>query len=153
MGKVKLVPIGEAARRLGLRTSALRYYEERGLVRPPLRADGQRRYGPQELRRLTFIKIAKELSLPLDAAAAVLDEPGEQWRAVIGEQIAELDALIVRAQSAKAFLAHARLCPEEHPVRDCPVLIGILDRLLDGASLEQIAGEHAGPDERNGPAG
>jgi DNA-binding transcriptional MerR regulator len=136
------VSIGEAARRLGMRTSALRYYEERALVRPAARASGQRRYGPQELRRLAFIQIAKELGVSLDTAAAVLDEPSERWRATIGEQICGLEDLIARAQSAKAFLAHALMCPAEHPVRDCPVLIGVLDRLLNGASFEQLASEH-----------
>lgn len=144
---VELVPIGEAAERLGLRASALRYYEGRGLVRPATRRGGQRRYGPEGLRRLAFIKIAKELGLPLDTAAAVLDEPTEQWRAVIGEQIAELDELIARAQSAKAFLGHAQMCPAEHPVRDCPYLIQALDRVADGTSFEQIASEHIGPDD------
>jgi DNA-binding transcriptional MerR regulator len=122
-------------------------------VRPAVRAGGQRRYGPQELRRLAFIKIAKELNLPLNAAAAVLDESSERWRAVIAEQVAELDRLVVRAQSAKAFLVHAQRCPEDHPVRDCPVLIGVLDRLLDGASLEHIAGEHIGLGDGGRPAG
>lgn len=139
------MPIGAAAERLGLSASALRYYDARGLVRPAARAGGQRRYGLEALRRLAFIKIAKELGLPL-TAAAVLDEPTEQWRAVIREQIADLDELIARAQSAKAFLAHAQMCPAEHPVRDCPYLIQTLDRLADGASFKQIASEHIGPD-------
>lgn len=143
---VELVPIGEAARRLGLRTSALRYYEERGLVRPAVRTGGQRRYGPQELRRLAFIRVARELGVRLDTAAAVLDEEGGTWRAAVREQISELEGLITRAENAKAFLAHALMCPEEHPVRDCPVLTGVLDRLLDGASLEQVASEHMNRD-------
>ena len=145
---VELVPIGKAARRLGMRTSALRYYEERNLVRPAVRAGGQRRYGPQELRRLAFIQVARELGVSLDTAAAVLDEESGTWHAAIREQISVLEDLITRAQSAKAFLAHALMCPEEHPVRNCPVLTGMLDRLLDGASLEQIASEHIGQDGR-----
>ena len=53
---MQLVPIGEAARRLGVNTSALRYYEERGLVTPARRA-GRRVYGPGDLRRLAFIQV------------------------------------------------------------------------------------------------
>lgn len=127
-----------------MRTSALRYYEERSLVPPALRAGGQRRYGPAELRRLAFIGVARELGFSLDTAAAVLDEEGGTWRAAIRERISGLDQVIARAQNAKAFLAHALMCPEEHPVRDCPMLTGVLDRLLDGASLEQITSEHIG---------
>jgi DNA-binding transcriptional MerR regulator len=75
-----LIPIGQAAARLGLSASALRYYDERGLVCPPARRAGQRMYGSEELRRLAFVKIAHRLGLPLDTAAAVLDAPGPQWR-------------------------------------------------------------------------
>lgn len=53
-----------AARRLGMRTSALRYYEQRGLVRPAGRARGQRVYGRPELRRLAFVQIAQRLGIP-----------------------------------------------------------------------------------------
>lgn len=136
------VPIGAAARRLGLRTSALRYYEQRGLVRPARRVRGQRVYGRPELRRLAFVQIAQRLGIPLDTAAAVLDGPSQRWHATVTEQIAALDALISRAHDARAFLGHALACPAEHPARDCPHLTGVLDRLLDGTPLDQIADEH-----------
>ncbi|MGH3836793.1 MAG: MerR family transcriptional regulator [Pseudonocardiaceae bacterium] len=72
---MNLIPIGQAADRLGLNASALRYYDERGLVSPPARQAGRRMYGPEELRRLAFLKIAHDLGLPLDTAAAILDAP------------------------------------------------------------------------------
>ncbi len=53
-----LIPIGRAAAQLGLTASALRYHDDRGLV-PPVRQRGQRMYGPDELRRLAFIKKAQ----------------------------------------------------------------------------------------------
>ena len=59
-----VIPIGEAAARLGLTASALRYYDERGLVCPQVRRGGRRMYGPEELRRLAFIKLAHRLGLP-----------------------------------------------------------------------------------------
>jgi DNA-binding transcriptional MerR regulator len=68
--------IGQAAERLGLKPSALRYYDERGLVSVPVRRAGRRMYGPDELRRLAFIKIGQRLGLPLDTAAEVFDAPG-----------------------------------------------------------------------------
>ena len=142
-GGMDLIPIGEAARRLGMRTSTLRYYEERDLVRPAARMHGKRVYGLQELRRLAFLQIAQKLGIRLDTAAAVLNDASEQWRATVGEQIAELDELIARAQGAKEFLTHALMCPAEHPARECPHMMGALDRLLEGASVEQLAAEHA----------
>lgn len=136
------IPIGEAAKRLGMRTSALRYYEERDLVRPAARMNGTRVYGLQELRRLAFIQIARRLGIDLDTAAAVLDEASDQWRKTVGEQIAELEELIARAQGAKSFLSHALMCPAERPTRECPHMIETLDQLLEGVSVEQLASEH-----------
>lgn len=144
-----LIPIGEAAGRLGMRTSALRYYEERGLVRPAARVRGKRVYGLQEMRRLAFLRIAQKLGISLHTAAAVLDDTSEQWRATVGEQIAELEKLIARAQGAKEFFAHALMCPAEHPTRECPHMVGALDRLLAGTSFEQLAAEHTDPGWRD----
>lgn len=130
--------IGEAAERLGMRTSALRYYDERGLVRPALRVGGRRMYGPEELRRLAFLKIAQSLGIRLDAAAAVLDEPGRRWHRALREQAVELDQLIARAEAAKRFLSHALACPSENPARDCPDLTAALDRVVAGLPIEQL---------------
>ena len=135
------IPIGEAASRLQMTTSALRYYDERGLVSPRSRRSGRRMYGPEELRRLAFLKIVHRLGLPLDTAAAVLDAPGEQWRDTVRAQIADLDAVIAQARAAQQFLTHALNCPTDHPARECPTMIGALDRLIDGMSVEQLAAE------------
>jgi DNA-binding transcriptional MerR regulator len=137
-----LVPIGEAARMLGLNTSALRYYEERGLVRPH-RKGGKRVYTREDLHRLAFIQITHRLGLGLSTAEAVLDGPSAGWRQLARTQIKELDELISQAQVAQRFLAHVANCPEEHPVQECPQVIGTLDRRLDGVPLDQLTEEHA----------
>jgi hypothetical protein len=54
---------------LGLNTSALRYYADRGLVMPERHA-GRRMYRPEQLRRLAFIQLMQCLGVRLDAAAA-----------------------------------------------------------------------------------
>ncbi len=141
-----VISIGEAASRLQMTPSALRYYDDRGLVRPRSRRSGRRMYGLEELRRLAFLKIVHRLGLPLDTAAAVLDDPSEQWRDTVRRQIDELDRVIAQARAAQQFLTHALHCPTEHPARQCATLTGTLDRLLDGLSVEQLAAEHA-PDE------
>lgn len=138
-----VIPIGEAAARLGMTPSALRYYDDRGLVRPQARRAGRRMYGPDELRRLALLKIFHGLGLPLDAAAAVLDAPSEQWRETVREQITDLDRVIARARGAQRFLTHALHCPADHPARECPTMTGALDRLVDGMSVEQLADEHS----------
>ena len=143
-GLVELIPIGEAAHRLGLRASALRYYDERGLVTPRSRRGGTRMYGPDELRRLAFLSIAHRLGIPLDTAAAVLDAPGPDWRSAVRDQLHQLDRLLDQVRGAQTFLEHALDCPTEHPARDCPTMTAALDRLLTGISVEQL-GREQGP--------
>lgn len=138
-----LIPIGEAAARLQMSPSALRYYDDRGLVRPKSRRSGRRMYGPDELRRLAFLKIVHRLGVPLDTAAAVLDAPGEQWRDSVRDQLVELDRVIVQARAAQHFLTHALNCPTDHPTSECPTMTGALDRMVDGLSVEELAAEHA----------
>lgn len=137
-----LIPIGEAARMLGVNASALRYYEERGLVTPASRVAGRRMYGRAELRRLAFVHMAQAMGFNLDTIAEVLDQPGDRWREVIVERIAALDELIAQARETQRFLAHALECPAEHPVQECPTLTEVLDRKLDGKTLAEIAADH-----------
>ena len=55
---VARLTIGQVARRTGLAVSAIRFYEERGLVAPLRNAGGQRRFRSSEIRRLSFVLIA-----------------------------------------------------------------------------------------------
>jgi DNA-binding transcriptional MerR regulator len=137
-----LLPIGEAAALLDLNTSALRYYEDRGLL-TPVRQAGRRMYSKHDLRRLAFVRITHRLGLPLETAAAVLDEPRDDWRETARRQIKELAELISQAQTAQWFLSVAVKCPADHPVRDCPHIMGALDRVLDGTTFEELVAEHA----------
>jgi DNA-binding transcriptional MerR regulator len=138
---METLPIGEAARLLGVNTSALRFYEERGLVRPGRKA-GTRVYNQEDLRRLAFIRITHRLGLNLTTAKAILDSPSPEWRHEAKAQLDELTELISRAKAAQYFLTHAVNCPAEHPVAECPVMTSNLDRHLAGTSFEEIAAEH-----------
>ncbi|MET8871638.1 MerR family transcriptional regulator [Nocardia sp. NPDC004604] len=149
---MELIPIGAAAARLGLSQSALRYYDERGLVRPRTRQAGRRMYGPEELRRLAFIKVVHRLGLPLDTAAAVLDASGTQWRETVRARIAELEQVIEQARSAQEFLNHALHCPTDHPARECATMMGGLDRLVEGMTFEQLTAEHGDRSRSDEPA-
>jgi DNA-binding transcriptional MerR regulator len=143
-GDMELVTIGEAAEMLALNTSALRYYEDRGLVTPERRG-GKRMYNREQLRRLAFIQLMQRLGIRLGAAAAVLNEPSEQWRGVVREQIAAIEDLIVRANGARDFLEHALACPADHPVDQCPHMIEGLDKRLRGVTIEELAAEQGLP--------
>ncbi|NNC58760.1 MAG: redox-sensitive transcriptional activator SoxR [Erythrobacter sp.] len=65
MRSTDLLPIGELARRTGLSVSAIRYYEEQGLVQALRTSGNQRRFLRGDIRRLSFILIAQRLGLSL----------------------------------------------------------------------------------------
>ena len=60
------LPIGRIARRTGLSVSAIRFYEDKGLITPERNAGGQRRYLRSDIRRLSFIVIAQQLGLTIE---------------------------------------------------------------------------------------
>ena len=65
LSKDDLIPIGEMARRTGVAVSALRFYEERGLLQSLRSRGNQRRFPRSDIRRVSFILIAQKLGLGL----------------------------------------------------------------------------------------
>lgn len=102
-----LLTIGEVSRRSGVASSALRFYEERGLIASERAGSGHRRYQRHVLRRIAFIVFAQHVGLTLDAIGEELEKlppnrtPGRRdwarlsagWSAQIDERIAELQRL------------------------------------------------------------
>lgn len=94
--------IGEVARRTGVATSALRFYEDRGLIRSERNAGGHRRYHADVLRRVSFVRTAQRVGLSLDEIHEALaslpdrrtptakdwDRLARSWRPRLDEQIA-----------------------------------------------------------------
>jgi DNA-binding transcriptional MerR regulator len=72
--------IGEMSRQSGVKVPTIRYYEQIGLLPAPARTEGQqRRYGSDEVRRLNFVRHARELGFEIDAIRQLLDladDPG-----------------------------------------------------------------------------
>ena len=101
------LPISEVARRSGVAASALRFYEERGLIRSERAGSGHRRYPRAVLRRIAFIVFAQKIGLSLDEIGGELARlPGNQvparadwarlsgsWTTRIDRQIAELERM------------------------------------------------------------
>jgi MerR family transcriptional regulator, redox-sensitive transcriptional activator SoxR len=99
--------IGDLAERSGIATSAIRYYEERGLVRSRRTTGNQRRYARPELRRLAFIRTAQRVGLSLEEIELALATlPSNRtptkadwtrlsrgWRPRLEAQIAQLERL------------------------------------------------------------
>src|SRR5438105_5851492 len=101
---VELLTIGEVSRRSGVAASALRFYEERGLITSERAGSGHRRYPRAVLRRIAFIVFAQKIGLALEEIAVQLaklphnrvPERGDWaklsggWTRRIDDQIAEL---------------------------------------------------------------
>ncbi|MDH3299657.1 MAG: MerR family transcriptional regulator [Acidimicrobiia bacterium] len=64
--------IGEAAARIGITTSALRFYEDKGLIQSRRTDGGQRRYARDVLRRVAFIRAAQSVGLSLTEIASCI---------------------------------------------------------------------------------
>jgi MerR family redox-sensitive transcriptional activator SoxR len=104
--------IGKVARRTGVAASALRYYEDAGLLPPPRRVGGQRRYGPEVLRRVEVLRCAQQAGFTLAEIRTLFHgfgagtPLGERWNTLAHAKLRELDALIARAgQMKRAILA------------------------------------------------
>src|SRR5215831_7711772 len=99
--------IGDVARRSGVAASALRFYEDRGLIRSERTGPGHRRFHRSVLRRVAFIIFAQRIGLSLEEIAGELarlptgqvpngrdwSRLSERWTARIEERIAELERL------------------------------------------------------------
>ncbi len=106
-----LLTIGEAARRCGLATSTLRFYEERGLISSVRTQGNQRLYHRAALRRISVIKVAQSLGLTLKAIAEALAElpdnrtPNKRdWERLSRKWRADLDTRIDRLQRLRESL-------------------------------------------------
>jgi MerR family transcriptional regulator, redox-sensitive transcriptional activator SoxR len=103
----ELLTIGEVSRRSGVAASALRFYEERGLIASERAGSGHRRFPRPVLRRIAFIVFAQRVGLTLDEIGAELSKLppdraptrrdwsrlSSKWTARIDERIAELERL------------------------------------------------------------
>ena len=130
-----LEPIDVVARRLGLRASAIRYYEERGLLSPASRHAGRRWYGPTEIRRLAIIQYWQRYGLmSLDEIRDVLAGPAAErrWNQVVRDRIDSLGGQIERMEATREYLQHVLT---HHP-DSSPDGCGHFEAMLFGASAE-----------------
>ncbi|MFO1151063.1 MAG: helix-turn-helix domain-containing protein [Alsobacter sp.] len=107
----KSFPIGEVARRTGVKVPTIRYYEGIGLLPAPPRTEGNRRvYHDRDLARLAFIRHARELGFEVDAIRTLLclqDHPEQSCAAadaIARARLAEVEQRITRLSALKAEL-------------------------------------------------
>jgi DNA-binding transcriptional MerR regulator len=139
-----LLTIGDVARRAGVPTSTVRYYERRGLLTADTRRSGQRRYRTDSLRRLVFIGVLQDAGLSLDDIAAILGAGTvAEWKAVARRRAVALEAEIERLLRARSYLQGALMCRFDHPATECLIMGAEIDRRL--ALATGTPAEHDGP--------
>ena len=123
--------IGEVARSAGVRPSAMRYYEGVGLLPPPERENGRRRYDGEVLRevldRLAVVRVAQQAGFTISEIMTLLDgfsediPPSERWRLLAREKLPEVEALVERALGMKDLLERGLRC-ECLSLEDCALI-------------------------------
>ena len=118
------MPIGEAAKHSGVKAPTIRYYEQIGLLPAPPRTQGNRRsYRDADLRRLAFIRHARQLGFEIEAIRTLLtlqDNPSQPCATADG-------------------IAKARLVEVEQRIRSLTALKGELELMVDGCSHGHVA--------------
>jgi MerR family transcriptional regulator, redox-sensitive transcriptional activator SoxR len=103
--------IGELARRSGLRPSAVRYYEQVGLLPRAARRSGRREFDDQSQARLALVRLAKETGFTLAEIRRLLNEFGEQrWRRLADRKLAEIRATVERLGTMTVLLEKLLRC-------------------------------------------
>ena len=129
--------IGEVAERAHVATSAVRYYERKGLLSPDARQSGQRRYRTETLRRLVFIRMLQDAGLALDEIHGILSAATvKEWKAIARQRLQVLDQQIAELQHSRSVLAAALLCRFDHPATDCRIMGAEIDRRLGPGQVQ-----------------
>lgn len=84
------VPIGSIARDTGVTVVTLRHYDQVGLIAPIMRVGGKRRFSPDTVGRVNFIRRAQRAGFQLDEIKQLLDDRDRRWPDVVEEKLKEL---------------------------------------------------------------
>jgi DNA-binding transcriptional MerR regulator len=128
--------IGELSERTGVPTSALRYYDELGLVRPAARVAGRRRYAASAVRDVGLTLFFREIGFSLAEIGRFLAGERQSQQELIDHKLAELAAQQHRLEVARTALEHGRHCPASEPMH-CSRFWSIIDGRQRGISLEE----------------
>src|SRR5215813_277903 len=105
-----LLTISQVAQQIGIRASAIRYYEQIGLLPPARRMSGQRRYDPTFLYRLAIIQRARQLGFTLSEIRQLffgfrdVTRASERWRTPSERKLAELEQLMDGIKAVRGVL-------------------------------------------------
>jgi DNA-binding transcriptional MerR regulator len=128
--------IAEVARRSGVPASALRYYEEKGLIASTGRQGLRRTFSPRVLDQLALIALGQVAGFSLDDIGQMFSADGRPHinRSKLDAKADELDATIKRLKAVSQGLRHAAVCPAPSHA-ECPTF----QRLLRAAAAGSLA--------------
>jgi DNA-binding transcriptional MerR regulator len=124
---VNQLDITDVARESGVRTSTLRYYEEKGLIKSTGRRGLHRLFAPSVMERLALIALGQSAGFSLDEIAQVFAADGKIRikREMLSAKADELDATIERLVAMRDGLRHAAGCKAPSHM-ECPTFRRIL---------------------------
>ncbi len=102
--------IGEVARRVGIRASAIRYYESVEVLPAPQRINGRRRYDSRVFDRLAVIQMAQQAGFTVAELRTLFNgfttetTASARWEVLARQKLVEVDALMIRVQAMKGIL-------------------------------------------------
>jgi MerR family redox-sensitive transcriptional activator SoxR len=129
--------IGEIARRAGIQSSTVRYYEQRGLLKAPIRVNGRRRYEEKVLDQLHAIQVAQQAGFTLQEIRTLFSgfskntPVSARWRAMASQKLVEVDALITKAKRMKQVLHDGLQC-ECIELKDCLLVLSAKQAAVRG---------------------
>ena len=115
-GVAEDLSISDVARVFGLRTSAIRYYEQIGILPSPKRKNGQRRYNKSALSRLAVVQRARETGFTLEEIRELFfgfppgTSPPKRWHKLSQRKIAELRERMKRLKLMETLLKRMENC-------------------------------------------
>jgi DNA-binding transcriptional MerR regulator len=133
MAENGLLPIGELARRTGVATSALRYYERIGLLPLADRLGQRRQYPAVCVERVALIRLYQDAGFTLAEIGPLLAATGRgrpAWDRLAERKVAELDTRIADTRRAKKLIQHALEC-EHRDLLACPNFRAALEARLE----------------------
>lgn len=127
------VTIGQASRDSGIKVPTIRYYESIGLLPSPPRTEGNRRlYDSADLRRLRFIRHARELGFEIDPIRELLnlaqepDHPCESADRIALSHLSEIDSKIARLTALRSEIVRMVAC-DHGRIGECRVIEVLAD--------------------------
>jgi len=126
--------ISEVAKRSGIQSSALRFYEKKGLIKSIGPQGVRRQFAPNVLNQLALIALGQAAGLSLDEIHSMLTPSGGPNidRLLLSKKADEIDATIKQLRAVSRGLRHAATCPAPSHT-ECPTFQGLLMAAASGA--------------------